>query len=75
MCGIFSILNSNFNKKDVELAFQKGSSRGPESSSIVYLDNNVIFGFHRLAINGYQNPKSEQPLNYQNCTLICNGEI
>ena len=76
MCGIFSVLNNSYMSDDVEKAFQKGYKRGPESSILKYYDNNsVAFGFHRLAINGFKNPKSEQPLNYENCVLICNGEI
>ena len=76
MCGIFSILNNCFPIKDVELAFEKGSNRGPESSNLIILNNPaIVLGFHRLAINGFKNPKSEQPLKYNNCTLICNGEI
>ena len=76
MCGIFSILNTVFSIKDVEAAFVKGSSRGPESSNLIISnENSVVIGFHRLAINGFKNPKSEQPLKFSNCTLICNGEI
>ena len=76
MCGIFSILNNCFNIKDIEIAFSKGTSRGPESSHLkIFNDTNLVIGFHRLAINGFKNPKSEQPLNYKECTLICNGEI
>ena len=76
MCGIFSILNNCYSIKDIEIAFSKGVSRGPESSSLkICNDSDFVIGFHRLAINGFNNPKSEQPLNYKNCTLICNGEI
>ena len=76
MCGIFSILNNSYQIEDVELAFKKGYKRGPESSSInFYSDKNFVFGFHRLAINGFKNPKSEQPLKFNDCILICNGEI
>ena len=76
MCGIFSILNNSYQDDDVEKAFKKGHKRGPESSVIkFYNDQNCVFGFHRLAINGFKNPKSEQPLQYENCILICNGEI
>lgn len=76
MCGIFSILNSKFEDIIIEKEFNKGKSRGPESNTLLYLnENKLILGFHRLAINGYKNPKSEQPLKYKNCILICNGEI
>ena len=39
------------------------------------ISDNVIFGFHRLAINGYSNLDSEQPIDIDDCVLICNGEI
>ena len=80
MCGIFCVLNGTSfgigkEKNDyVERAFKKGSPRGPEKSTLVTKDN-IIFGFHRLAINGYGNATSDQPLMQNNCTLICNGEI
>ena len=76
MCGIFSILNNTHDKDIVEMAFQKGSLRGPESSVLEFsIENNTVLGFHRLAINGYSDVKSNQPLKIHNCTLICNGEI
>ena len=76
MCGIFSILNNTHGKDIVEMAFQKGSVRGPESSVLEFsIQNNTILGFHRLAINGYCDDKSNQPLKLHNCSLICNGEI
>jgi len=76
MCGIFSILNNCYDSTLVEKAFKKSSNRGPEKSTIVFNNEyNFVLGFHRLAINGFNNPKSEQPLNLQDCSLICNGEI
>ena len=80
MCGIFGILryNNGLIKSidKISSAFMSCSARGPESS--VFRndeENNVILGFHRLAINGYNKPSSEQPLVFDNCVLICNGEI
>ena len=76
MCGIFSVLNNAYSIKDIESAFVKGSARGPESSNLIISNEiSIVLGFHRLAINGFNNPLSEQPLKYNNCTLICNGEI
>jgi asparagine synthase (glutamine-hydrolysing) len=54
--------------------FNKGKSRGPESSTLTYLYNKIILGFHRLAINGL-NAISNQPLIFNDIVLICNGEI
>ena len=74
MCGIFSLLNANTIAPDVIQNFQKGKLRGPEVSIIRIFLNSIIFGFHRLAINGLTK-MSDQPLNISNCVLICNGEI
>ncbi len=75
MCGIFALLNINISKsKIIRKHFMKGQGRGPENSVLKY-ENNNTYGFHRLAINGYQNPLSEQPICLKDCMLICNGEI
>ncbi len=77
MCGIFAVLSNHFkDNNDFEKQnFHKGKNRGPENSIFKKINPNVIFGFHRLAINGYTNPESEQPIDINNCILICNGEI
>ena len=76
MCGIFALLNNNttYNQETIKKSFQKGMNRGPEYSELKKLKNNLMFGFHRLAINGL-NEQSNQPLIIDNITLICNGEI
>jgi len=82
MCGIFALLNytnANANEKLNENLitdnFNKGVNRGPESSTIIFNESlNYVKGFHRLAINGL-NKESNQPLNFETCSLICNGEI
>jgi asparagine synthase (glutamine-hydrolysing) len=81
MCGIFAYLNQyNLIRKpeifhNVEKNFEKGWSRGPESSEKILLKNGTLFlGFHRLAINGLNN-KSNQPFSIEGISLICNGEI
>lgn len=78
MCGIFSIIVSNYHEIDTQLiknSFNNGKSRGPEFSSIKYYEQyNSIIGFHRLAINGL-NDISNQPITIGDVTLICNGEI
>lgn len=76
MCGIFAVISSNNNDPAFKaLDFHKGTNRGPENSSLQKVNENILFGFHRLAINGYQNPDSKQPMYIGNCVLICNGEI
>ena len=78
MCGIFALLNqisSNpISYDEINCEFMKGSSRGPEFSTIENVSIDLKFGFHRLAINGLKKD-SNQPLHHNNITLICNGEI
>jgi asparagine synthase (glutamine-hydrolysing) len=78
MCGIFALLNKSEPLKEsckfVDEQFQKGKRRGPEYSKLDNSYDKLIFGFHRLAINGL-NPESNQPIVYNNIVLICNGEI
>ena len=80
MCGIFALLNNDdgskqyFTKEFITNEFMKGSGRGPEYASINTVAQQVIFGFHRLAINGL-NSTSHQPIVNENIILICNGEI
>ena len=78
MCGIFCMLNGGAigeeKLKEIKSTFDKGSGRGPEKSTLVIRDD-IVFGFHRLAINGFTNDSSGQPMHKHNCTLICNGEI
>ena len=87
MCGIFLLLNNSLQPtKSLESSeptnqynvvnnlFMKGKNRGPENSTLEIINNNTIFGFHRLAINGLDD-KSNQPLCINDCILICNGEI
>ena len=79
MCGIFFYLT---NKDDyyrdnkyvnITKNFEIGKNRGPEFS-VLNKYNNILFGFHRLAINGL-NSNSNQPFEIDNLKLICNGEI
>ena len=75
MCGIFSILNNDYTISTdlVNTSFIKGKNRGPEFSTLNnYLK--LVFGFHRLAINGLNN-ESNQPIIVNDVILICNGEI
>lgn len=81
MCGIFayfsktSITSSTHIGNVLKYEFDKGKSRGPESSSFVKIhDKNIWLGFHRLAINGLNN-ESNQPFCISGIYLICNGEI
>ena len=82
MCGIYGLINYKQKKhgsiKNLESMFIKGCKRGPETSNfnkVICDENEILLGFHRLAINGYNKPTSEQPIKKDSCILICNGEI
>ena len=76
MCGIFALINNvyTFHPSTIGNGFMKGAARGPEQSTIKYIDDEVWLGFHRLAINGLDDGSS-QPMTINGITLICNGEI
>ena len=76
MCGILAILNNKSSSTLITKTITTLNNRGPEKSSIKHFeDKNLVFGFNRLAINGYKQKLSEQPIHLCNCSLICNGEI
>ena len=74
MCGIFGLLNSEYSFDIIDKSFLNGRHRGPETSKLNNIFDKTFFGFHRLAINGL-NSISNQPIESNNCYLICNGEI
>ena len=77
MCGIFAFFNNlKYKKEVIKLMFMEGKSRGPEDSQLHCIDtHNMFLGFHRLAINGYQDKNANQPFHINNIWLMCNGEI
>ena len=58
----------------IQCSFEKGKGRGPETSKLLKIQDNVTLGFHRLAINGLDET-SDQPIEQHGIYLICNGEI
>ena len=81
MCGIFAILTNNSDLFNDKLEYKKilynshkGSSRGPDNSKVLTINSNILFGFHRLSINGLDEI-SNQPIIHDGIYLICNGEI
>jgi len=77
MCGIFALFNNlKYSKEVVKLLFMEGKNRGPENSQLHSIDAyKMCLGFHRLAINGYNNNNANQPFQIDNIWLMCNGEI
>ena len=78
MCGIFTLLNTDNTDSSYQIVikeqFDKGKRRGPENSKLEYSYLESTVGFHRLAINGLNN-ESNQPIVFNDISLICNGEI
>jgi asparagine synthase (glutamine-hydrolysing) len=69
MCGIlWSLIQDGLEER-----FNRLKHRGPEHSNYIIIDNH-FFGTHRLAIIN-PTPEGNQPLEYNGCTLICNGQI
>jgi len=81
MCGIFAILNNKYDETMTYKLFMKGAGRGPDTNQFINYKGlvgekyDIDIGFHRLAINGYNDDMSDQPFQIKNCMLICNGEI
>jgi len=74
MCGIFAYLGKKLTITDLAYGFEKIKRRGPDNSLIKYINDNIIFGFHRLSINDLSD-NGNQPLEMNGMSLICNGEI
>jgi asparagine synthase (glutamine-hydrolysing) len=74
MCGIFAYLGSLLTLEQLREYFNKIQHRGPDSTQVEYITNELLFVFHRLAIMGLDNV-SNQPMKLDQYSLICNGEI
>jgi len=78
MCGIFfyQLLNNIFDSKTLRVLennFKRIQHRGPDNSKQI-INQNQFLGFHRLSINGLSE-QGNQPFNYDNNFVLCNGEI
>ena len=77
MCGIFFYAGGKIRgreKKELEKRFASLKHRGPDSSKVVYLRDNVMVGFHRLAIVDTSN-LGMQPFTQDDFVCVVNGEI
>jgi asparagine synthase (glutamine-hydrolysing) len=81
MCGILArlrtkayLVNTPITSDSFESQLEKLVSRGPEGSQILDINDNVTFGFTRLAINGLTEA-GMQPYTRGPITWMCNGEI
>lgn len=83
MCGIWAYLANNKLIKDSKLSllhekFKNVKGRGPENENFMEINDNTIFGFHRLCIVDVSE-EANQPFvlkgNNRELYLMCNGEI
>ena len=78
MCGIIVLIGDDDGVLDAQSTRTKmaaGHRRGPEQSDYSKVHDNIVMGFHRLAINGFEDDTAMQPLELDQCVLVCNGEI
>lgn len=77
MCGIFVYFSKKkltYEKtKEILKKYEEIKVRGQEQSKIIVLDN-IIIGFHRLAINELSD-EGMQPFEHNNTYTVINGEI
>ena len=74
MCGIFAYLGNKYSENELINFANKISHRGPDLTTYKRINDNLLFVFHRLSINGL-NKESGQPFENDGLFLICNGEI
>ena len=67
-------MNTRITDDSFESQLKKLHARGPEGSQITQVNENLTFGFTRLAINGLTEA-GMQPYTKGPLTWICNGEI
>jgi asparagine synthase (glutamine-hydrolysing) len=76
MCGIFFYLGKQYTLQQLMPHFMASSHRGPDSSFLRSICNNMYMGFHRLAIVDMSR-EGDQP--FENVKTgnfaMCNGEI
>ena len=72
MCGIY-LTNIPYEEKEVRAKLDSIAFRGPDFMGIDKIDN-LTFGHLRLSILDLD-PRSNQPMDFDNLTIVFNGEI
>ena len=73
MCGFLVIGSDQVKYKDFKNGLKNIERRGPDETNSVMFGNRY-WGFNRLSIMDLS-LNGMQPFTYQNCILVCNGEI
>lgn len=76
MCGFLGIIKTGHSSDEFKQGFSTLGHRGPDDHAIVNISNEIVFGFHRLAIRD-TSASGNQPFQDKNLELsvMCNGEI
>ncbi len=72
MCGIY-LTNIQYSKDQIQEKINSISFRGPDFTGIKNV-NNITFGHLRLSILDLDS-RSNQPMEFENLTIVFNGEI
>lgn len=73
MCGIYGSTKI-YSEETVRKKLKRMAFRGPDCSEYLSLNNKLILGHNRLAILDLE-PRSNQPFEYGQLTIVFNGEI
>lgn len=74
MCGIFGYIGKKRKAEVLKPYFDRIQHRGPDYSEFKTVQDGLMMGFHRLAVNGLDDI-SNQPMHLKNCWLVANAEV
>ena len=77
MCGIVCYKGKSKKLENLQNSIDRIGYRGPDNTKYEQVSDDIIFGFHRLAIMGLTE-SGDQPMKHpkdDTLSLICNGEI
>jgi len=75
MCGFVGVVNKNGQKVDSSLLSQMASTikhRGPDEEGLLTEDH---LGFFHKRLSVIDLATGQQPMSFNNCTIVFNGEI
>lgn len=73
MCGFLALEGKEYSLEVFSNALKELKGRGPDQTDFNYLLGNS-WGFNRLSIMDLTS-KGMQPFEYDQCVIVCNGEI
>jgi len=73
MCGFLVVENEKLVCDSFIISLNKIFHRGPDNQNI-HTNSNISWGFNRLSIMDLST-NGNQPFVYNNCIVVCNGEI